>query len=117
MTAAQKRYNENFDKKVRLRPVIEEGDQVYVDRPPRAFRAAERCGRDGQGLGTEDMSVKLLLKTEGPFRVRQATDTTVTVEQDGLPVRVSIDRVTRMPRGPGDRTMPTEGHKCSFRTD
>lgn len=47
------------------------------------------------------MSIKLFAKTEGPFRVRQATDTTVTVEQDRLPVRVSIDHVTRIPRGPG----------------
>lgn len=28
------------------------------------------------------------------------------MDQDGLPVRISIDRVTRMPRGPGDTTRP-----------
>ena len=39
-------------------------------------------------------------------------DATVTVEQDGLPVWVSIDRITRMRRGPGNRTVPTAGTRA-----
>lgn len=109
MTTAQKRYKDRFDKKVRFRPVVQEGDQVHVERPPRDLRAAERRGRDGRELGTDDISVKVLPKTEGPFRARQAADTTVTVEQDRFPVRVSIDRVTRILQGLKDRTVPTAG--------
>ena len=38
--------------------------------------------------------------------MRSATDTTVLIEQDGVENRVSIDRVTKMPRGPGDTVTP-----------
>ena len=43
--------------------------------------------------------------------MRSATDTTVLIEQDGVENRVTIDRVTKMPRGPGDTVAsatPTE---------
>ena len=36
LTASQKRYKDDFDKKVRFRPVVGAGDFVYVDRPPPA---------------------------------------------------------------------------------
>ncbi|CDF32918.1 unnamed protein product [Chondrus crispus] len=86
LSASQKRYKDDFDKKVRFRPVVVAGDFVYVDRPPRPLTSVERRTR----------------AQEGPFRVRSATDTTVLIEQDGVENRVSIDRVTKMPRGPGD---------------
>ena len=38
--------------------------------------------------------------------MRSATDTTVLIEQDCVENRVSIDRVTKMPRGPGDTVTP-----------
>ncbi|CDF39905.1 unnamed protein product [Chondrus crispus] len=101
LTAAQRRYQADFDKKVRFRPVIEVGDLVYVDRPPRPLTSTERGDLPSNDGGP---SVKLLPKTEGPFRVRSATETTVVVDQDGVSNRVSIDRITRMPRGPRDVT-------------
>ena len=38
--------------------------------------------------------------------MRSATETTVLIEQDGVENRVSIDRVTKMPRRPGDTVTP-----------
>ena len=38
--------------------------------------------------------------------MRSATENTVFIEQDGMENRVSIDRVTKMPRGPGDTVAP-----------
>ena len=38
--------------------------------------------------------------------MRSATDTTVLIEQVGLENRVRFDRVTKMPRGPGDTVTP-----------
>ena len=110
LTTAQERYKASFDRKVRYRPVIVVGDYVYVDRPPRPLRRAERDSAeitDGDG----NPAVKLLPKAEGPFRVRSATDTTVVIDQDGVSNRVSIDRVTKMPRGPSGTaatTAPTD---------
>ena len=100
LTASQKRYKGDFDKKVRLRLVVGAGDFFYVDRPPRPLTSVERRTRAQGTTGTDDLSVKLLPRTEGPVCVRSVTDTTVLVEQDGVENRVSIDRVTKMPRGP-----------------
>ena len=38
--------------------------------------------------------------------MHSATDTTVLIEHDGVENRVSIDRVTKMPCGPGDTVAP-----------
>ena len=101
LTASQMRYKDDFDKKVRFRPVVGAGDLIYVDRPPRPLKSVARRTRAQGTTGTDELSVKLLPRTEGPFRVRSATDTTVLIEQDGLENRVSIERVTKMPLGPG----------------
>ena len=106
LTASQERYKEYFDKKVRFVPVVGAGDFVYVDRPLRPLTSFEQRTRAQGTTGTDELSVKLLPRTEGPFRVRSATDTTVLIEQDGLETRVSIDRITKMPRGPGDTVAP-----------
>ena len=106
LTASQKRYKDDFDKKVRFRPVFGAGEFVYVDRPPRPLTNVERRTRAQGTTGTDELSVKLLPKTEGPFRLRSATDTTVLIGQDGVENHVSIDRVTKMPRGPGDTVTP-----------
>ena len=106
LTASQKRYKDDFDKKVCFGPVVRAGDFVYVDRLPCPFKSVERRTRAQGTTGTDEPSVKLLPRTEGPFRVRSATDTTVLIEQDGVENRVSIDRVTKIPRGPGDTVTP-----------
>ena len=56
--------------------------------------------------GTDTLSVKILLRTEGTFCVRAATNTTVLIEQDGVENGVSIDHVTKMLRRPGDTVAP-----------
>ena len=66
----------------------------------------ERRTRTQDTTGRDELSVKLLPRTEGPFLVRSATDTTVVTEQDGVENSVSIDRVTKMPRRPGDIVAP-----------
>lgn len=48
---------------------------------------------------------KLMPKTSGPFQVLQATLDTVTIDEDGIPNTVSLDRVTLAPsRMPQDTT-------------
>lgn len=106
LTASQKRYKNNFDKKIRFRPVVMAGEFVYVDRPPRPLISAELRARAQDSSGTEDLSIMLLPKTEGPFHVRSATHTTVLMEQDGVENGVGIDHVTKMSRGPGDIVTP-----------
>ena len=101
LTVSQKRYKDDFDKQVRFRPVVGAGDIVYVDHPPRPLTSTERRTPAQGTAGTDELSFKLLPRTEGPFHVRSATDITVLIEQDGVENRVSIDRVTKMPHGPG----------------
>ena len=102
LTAAQRRYKTDFDKKVRFRLVTPVGEFVYVDRPPRQLTSTEREDLPSDGGAP---SVELLPKTEGPFRVRSATGTTVVVNQNGVSNRVRVDLVTKMPRGPQDVTV------------
>ena len=106
LTASQKRFKDDFGKKVRSRPVVGAGDSVYVDRPPRPITSVERRTRAQGTTGTDELCVKLLPRTEGPFRVRSATDTTVLIEQDGVENRVGIDCITKMPRGRRDNVTP-----------
>ena len=106
LTASQKRYQDDFDKKVRFHPVVGAGDFFYVDRPPRSLTSVERRTRAQGTTGTDELSVKLLPRTKGPFRVPSATDTTVLIEQDGVENHVSIDRVTKMPCRLGDTVAP-----------
>ena len=102
LSASQKRYKDNFDKKIRFRPVVGAGHFVHVDRPPRPLTSVEKRTRAQGTTGTEELSVMLLRRIQGPFRVRTATDTTVLIEQYAVENLVSIDRVTKMPRGPED---------------
>ena len=95
LTAVQRRYKTDFDVKVQFCPVVEVGDLVHVDRPRRPLTSSEPGDLPKEGGGP---SVKLLPKTEGPFRIRAAMPTTVVVDQVGVCSRVSMDRVTRMPR-------------------
>ena len=106
LTASQKRYKDDFDEKVRFRPVVGAGDFVYLDRPPRPLTSVERRTRAQVTTGTDELSVKLLLRKESPFRVRSATETTVLIEQDGVENRVSTKCITKMPRGLGDTVAP-----------
>ena len=89
MSAAQRRYKEDFDNQVRHLVKVKDGDMVYVDRPPR------HLDQDSD----EDVKItkKLLPKTTGPYKVIRSTPDTVTISQDGLENTISIDRVTVAP--------------------
>lgn len=99
LTPSQTQYKGNFDKEVRFRPFFMAGNIVYVARPPRPLTSVERRMRTREPSTKEDLSVKLLPNTNSLFRVRSATDTTVLIEKEGVENRVSINRVTKMPRG------------------
>lgn len=53
LKTAQQRQKADFDKKVRFRPVIQAGDEVYIDRPPRLLTAAEKRKRGEQASEDE----------------------------------------------------------------
>ncbi|PXF40705.1 hypothetical protein BWQ96_09583 [Gracilariopsis chorda] len=57
---------------------------VYFDIPPRKKASTEY----------EDIVRKLLLNLEGPYKVIRVTESTVTLDVDGLHDIVSIERVT-----------------------
>lgn len=84
LSASQKRDKDNFDGKVRFRPVVSTGDFVYVDRLLCPLKRFERRTRLQDSAGTEGLSGKLLLRTTGLFRVRYHTDTMGLIEQDGM---------------------------------
>ena len=105
-TQAQKRYKEDFDRKVRFRISLQPGDYVFVDRPPRTATDS----------GTEDTTTrKLLPRATGPFEVKSASEDTVTVEQDGLLNTISIDRVTKVPSTTPAHTRSSEATEDSRR--
>ena len=110
MNTAQRRYKEDFDKKVRFTPEISVGDMVYVDRPSKLLTAAERSDIETY---EDDVSRKLLPKAVGPFEVKEANDHTVVIHRDGLLVPVSLDRVTKVPSGSPvvPRTDPTRDNE------
>lgn len=59
----------------------------------------------------------LLFRTAGPFTVRSATESTVTIVKDGFAVDVSLDRVTKMLRLSGDATPPAKVHTAMGQPD
>lgn len=77
-----------------------------MDRPPGLLTSVERCARAQDPAGTKNVSVKLLPKTEGPFCVSSDTNITVLIDQDGVENRVSIDHLTKIPRGLWDAVTP-----------
>ena len=80
LTASQKRYKDYFGKKVRFCLFVGAGGFFHVYRPPRPLSSVERRARAQCKMGTDELSFKVLPKTEGPFRMRSATDTTVLIE-------------------------------------
>ena len=95
-TAAQQRYKDDFDKKVRFRPVLHPGDEVFIDRPPQGALASDK-----EDLVVDDyierVSKKLLMKSHGPYKLVSVTERNVMVQADGLLRNVSIDRITKKP--------------------
>lgn len=88
---AQERYKEHADRRVRFTVNVRKGDYVFLNRPPSSALSAADV------LADKPRS-KLRPKTTGePYRVIEATPNTVTIEVDGIPDTVSIDRVTVCP--------------------
>ena len=88
LTQAQKRYKDDFDKKVKFALDVQPGQWVFVDRPPRTLLPEEK---------QNDVTRKLLPRSTGPYEVTKTTGDTVTIKQDGLLNTVSIDRVALAP--------------------
>ncbi|CAN8067637.1 unnamed protein product [Agarophyton chilense] len=90
LTNAQQRYKADFDKSVRATPTFAADEEVFLDLPT-------TTPTGGVLEEQERTSRKLLPKTTGPYKVISATDSTVTINVDGIHDTVSIDRVTRAP--------------------
>lgn len=83
------------------------GDQVHIDRPPRREQRPESAATDPLTVYSHDFdekareeSRKLLSCTTGPYTVRFATESTVTLDKEGIAIPVSLDRVTKVLRVP-----------------
>lgn len=64
LSAAQRRYNRGFDRKLSSRPVVNVEDFAYVNRPPRALSRTEMLDPKHLDGSTTDASQKLLPKSE-----------------------------------------------------
>lgn len=87
---AQAAYKRQVDKAVRTIPVITKGMRVFVDREPTRAKSKQEKEEDV-------VRSKLMPKSYGPFKVIDADEVTVTIDQDGIPNKISIDRVTTVP--------------------
>lgn len=103
--AAQRRYKKNLHKKIRFWIELQLGDQVYLDRLPRRARHPESGTIDplsghsnSLGKAITEESRKLLPRTTGPYTVRSATQSTVTIYKSRAGVPVSPDLVTEVLR-------------------
>ena len=96
-SVAQERYKRNSDRRVRFRVTVQEGDYVYLTRPPSSARTVAEQLADIQHS-------KLRPKTTAEaYKVLKADRNTVTIDTNGIPDTVSIDRVTVRP-APNPRT-------------
>ena len=93
-TAAQQRYKDDFDKKVRFGPVLHPGDEVFIERPPQGALASDKADLIVDNY-TERVSKKLLMKSHGPYKVVSVTESNVMMQADGLLRNVSIDCITK----------------------
>ncbi|CAN8075930.1 unnamed protein product [Agarophyton chilense] len=95
-TAAQKRYKADYGRRVTKVVSISSGKYVYIDNPP-----SGKISRPGDEADDEtferDINSKLLPKSVGPFKILNASDHTVTVEQDGIQNTISFERITVAP--------------------
>lgn len=81
--------------------------EVFIDREP----AKERTQSEKED---DIVRSKLLPRSYGPFKVITADETTVTIDQDGIPNKVSIDRVTKVPQTTGtDHTDDERGNQSN----
>lgn len=91
-TQDQKRYKENFDRKLRFNPKFHPGDLNFLDQTPRTNAVSRNVPPDLADAITRE----LIPKSHGPYVVKTVIEKMVALEQYGLLNKVSIDRINRM---------------------
>ena len=88
----QQKYKEDFDKLVKERDAdLAPGDLVFL-------RRDTPTGNDEDDTARKINEHKLRSKAIGPYRIEKVASHTVTINQDGLIVTVSRDRIIRAPQ-------------------
>ena len=108
LTKAQQRYKHDFDRRVRTLLRVEPDQMVFVDKPE------DYEGKHQDPTGEDSTTKKLSYRTTGSYKVLKANDSTVTIEQDGLQVTVSLDPVTVDPVKGSGRYLNGEEHSTSL---
>ena len=84
-------YKKYADRTIKHLPVFKPGDYVFLLRPPTEPKSQKEKEE-------ERAQSKLRFKTTGPFKVVDASAETVTILEDGLHLKVSIDRCIKDPK-------------------
>lgn len=85
-------YKQNFDKNVHQEPAFKIRDYVFVYRSKLAAIASGAADKMANCR-----YYKILRRAPGPYRVLSVQLHLVTIEEDGIPNNVSIDRPTLLP--------------------
>ena len=93
-------YKKYADRSIRYTPVFKPGDSVFLLRPP----TQAKIQNDKEDYTAQS---KLCFKTVGPFQVVESTPDTVTILEDGIRLKFSIDPCVRVP-GPEDEARQEE---------
>lgn len=89
---SQARYKHDYDRRVRETPTFHKGKYVFPDKPP----LANVSNSPAEMLAWKPHN-KLQSRTTGPFRVVSEQKDTIAIDEEGIPNRVSIDRITHAP--------------------
>lgn len=90
LTKKQVQYKHYFDKEVCTIPTFTVGQQVYVDRPLLTLLKEDKR--------TSPRYNKLLSQITKPFTVRNVKSHDITINKNGTPNTISIDRATPVPK-------------------
>lgn len=99
LSTVQRRYKSDFNCEVSFFLVVNAGDFVYVDRPPRALTEAPRREPGRSQPTTTEAFRELLTKSAGLHFKCLAADTAFHKFEDGVFTSMSTDRDTKMPIG------------------
>ena len=100
---ARELYKKYADRTIRHTTVFNNGDSVFILRPPTEAKT--------QKEKDEDIArSKLRFKTVGPFTVVDSTPDTVTILEDGMRLKVSIDRCFKDPQQQTTEDQQTGNH-------
>ena len=85
---ARELYKKCIDRTIRHTPVLNNGDSVFILRPPTEAKTQKE-------IDEYIAKSKLRFKTVGPFTVVDSMSDTVTILEDGMRLKVSIDRCVK----------------------